>query len=684
MDHFLNPYNFVSIPPKPKNLSTNQKHLLWRCPPPPHDRYTGISGRITCEIHVRTPLFVSDSVNIEPDPQNPDHLIYHFFNINGESLIPASSLRGSIRSVFEAVTNSSLSIFNESETPLFYRMLPEKALGLVPAIVEMIEIDGKMRLGLRLLTGMYDLQVSSKNLYAAWIPKYPNQDRLNHLDERKHRHVLNKSDLVNIPENCRDMSECWGAIRKTTKRDKGFPHYQVDFIHKNRQEVDKWIKNHANNHTYKSMPGYVYQTGLNIDLKQYERFFFYDPQKKREYATLSEAVAETYNELLKDYHNRQEEIKNSLFSQSVGTRRLKPSEFIRSRSHWQLTHGSLVYAQLEKTPQGYNAVALYPVNVSRTAYQHAIKALLNTDKYRHALPCTDINELCLASRVFGWVRSDADKSDLKQRVAYAGRVQFSHATLDEQRRNIWEDRITLSILGSPHPTAIEFYLDGLSPQQIKPQKDKPHGYDVSSAHIKGRKFYRHHPQGVNERETIAREANKFNRSIKGMVMPESIFHFTVDFQNLEPVELGALLWVLELPNEWHHRLGYGKPLGLGSVEIRVIGVHRIDTRQRYWVDGNYADEAGWTEVSKSDLQKEFSSQMQALYGTPLLEMEHIKELDILLSGSNVGNLPIHYPRLSPDLLGEQKNFEWFMQNKKSNHPSMLRSPLRNEDLPYNP
>jgi hypothetical protein len=157
MAHFLNPYNFVGIPPKPKNLAANQRHLLWRCPPPTHDRYTGISGRITCEIHVKTPLFVSDSVNIEPDPQKPDHLIYDFFNINGEPLIPASSLRGSIRSVFEAATNSSLSIFNESESPLFYRMLPEKALGLVPAIVDTILVDGKKRTTLRLLPGMLDI-----------------------------------------------------------------------------------------------------------------------------------------------------------------------------------------------------------------------------------------------------------------------------------------------------------------------------------------------------------------------------------------------------------------------------------------------------------------------------------------------------------------------------------------------
>lgn len=38
---------------------------------------------------------------------------------------------------------------------------------------------------------------------------------------------------------------------------------------------------------------------------------------------------------------------------------------------------------------------------------------------------------------------------------------------------------------------------------------------------------------------------------------------------LELVELGALLWLLDLPKEHYHRLGGGKPFGFGSVKLSI-------------------------------------------------------------------------------------------------------------------
>ena len=39
--------------------------------------------------------------------------------------------------------------------------------------------------------------------------------------------------------------------------------------------------------------------------------------------------------------------------------------------------------------------------------------------------------------------------------------------------------------------------------------------------------------------------------------------------NLSKVEIGALLWILALPDEAHHKLGYGKPLGYGSMKVSI-------------------------------------------------------------------------------------------------------------------
>ena len=65
--------------------------------------------------------------------------------------------------------------------------------------------------------------------------------------------------------------------------------------------------------------------------------------------------------------------------------------------------------------------------------------------------------------------------------------------------------------------------------------------------------------------------------------PRTVFRSRLTFHNLRPVELGAVLWALSYgeadafgddPNAvtMRHRLGMGKPLGLGEVTIRVTGL----------------------------------------------------------------------------------------------------------------
>jgi len=60
------------------------------------------------------------------------------------------------------------------------------------------------------------------------------------------------------------------------------------------------------------------------------------------------------------------------------------------------------------------------------------------------------------------------------------------------------------------------------------------------------------------------------------------FRFHIWFENLDQIELGALLWVLTLPGpgKYCHKLGMGKPLGLGAVVIRSA-LHLTNRRVRY-------------------------------------------------------------------------------------------------------
>src|SRR5690606_29120848 len=54
----------------------------------------------------------------------------------------------------------------------------------------------------------------------------------------------------------------------------------------------------------------------------------------------------------------------------------------------------------------------------------------------------------------------------------------------------------------------------------------------------------------------------------------------IHFENLTELELGALLHALELSEGCCHRIGMGKPLGLGSVRISVR-LKTVDRAARY-------------------------------------------------------------------------------------------------------
>ncbi|QTA90448.1 type III-E CRISPR-associated gRAMP effector Cas7-11e [Desulfonema magnum] len=78
------------------------------------------SGKIVCTLETRTPLIIPDS-----EFQGEEHKSYDFFNLNGELCIPGSEIRGMISSVFEALTNSCMRIFDEKKR-LSWRMNPNK------------------------------------------------------------------------------------------------------------------------------------------------------------------------------------------------------------------------------------------------------------------------------------------------------------------------------------------------------------------------------------------------------------------------------------------------------------------------------------------------------------------------------------------------------------------------------
>ena len=182
-------------------------------------------------------------------------------------------------------------------------------------------------------------------------------------------------------------------------------------------------------------------------------------------------------------------------------------------------------------------------------------------------PAKTIEQLSPADRLFGWVGQEG-------KMAWREKLRFSDATYEGVGKPVEvfpeEDGKPLKILGAPKPAQARFYLgdDSGEPQANGLSKEEA-GYK-NGKKLRGRKVYLHHRNFSSS--VFTQERNKQNRSITGWIPAGKKFSFSIHFENLTGEELGGLLILFGLSKSESNlpccfRLGYGKPLGLGSVTL---------------------------------------------------------------------------------------------------------------------
>jgi CRISPR-associated protein (TIGR03986 family) len=187
----------------------------------------------------------------------------------------------------------------------------------------------------------------------------------------------------------------------------------------------------------------------------------------------------------------------------------------------------------------------------------------------------------LAEAIFGYVRRGTQAGGEQM---CAGRVFVGDATLDPPREDVWLNEqqpvFTPRILASPKPTTFQHYLVQTSAarRELKHYASQPGDATV----IRGHKLYWHKgPVGyaqIAESDQSKIEKARSQYTEFKPVKPGVAFTFEIRFENLSQVELGALLWVLQVAADERYRLklGMGKPLGMGSIRID----HRVSRDER--------------------------------------------------------------------------------------------------------
>ncbi|MDA3942073.1 MAG: TIGR03986 family CRISPR-associated RAMP protein [Bacteroidetes bacterium] len=261
----------------------------------------------------------------------------------------------------------------------------------------------------------------------------------------------------------------------------------------------------------------------------------------------------------------------------------------------------------------------------RLPYQNKIGDLL---PHKHK----EYTGIDIPTAIFG--NESTDKED----SGFAGRVYFEDALFDPDSNN---ERATThrgqATAISPKPTSFQLYL---KQDSVNVEKDQLKHYDYKDenenhAELRGNKLYWHKKPDPHRNNT---DKLQFNNT-------------RIRFTNLNSVELGALLFVLDLPEGCCHKIGMGKPQGLGS--IRITPTLYIDNHQKKYASFTAAMQ--YKSEPKEDIssfKETFENYIKEHPGidnsrSSLWDHERMKQLKALLNYDtpprNTGYMPFMVP-----------------------------------------
>lgn len=374
----------------------------------------------------------------------------------------------------------------------------------------------------------------------------------------------------------------------------------------------------------------------------------------------------------------------------------------------RLQHNDLVYFRPNKEGTAIEEISYS--SMWRREIEGSTKDLVG---HKEWLPDGDVpvTSLSPSELIFGTVqvrKSAGNRPDDEPIAAWMSKVRFSAGV---SLADITPGPVqTLKILSSPKPPSPSMYFQ---------PKGQPGGAHVSKAdlwarpgdyQLKGRKTYLHAHQEFSRRPdgSIGQrrvrpldkdgyhggsanpwesdkdaKQNLDNQKVRVAPLPAgSTFHFSIDFHNLSQPELESLCASLRPHADFEHKIGMGKPIGLGSVKVEAVGLHLVDRRQRYaqrdfsvapryhaqWIDGCpqlphfLQAEASISVSSRVAVQPEHLARAC---------MAHLKAQSpavhraLMLTGDPQRVVaPVHYPQLQRKSI-EEESFAWFVNNDKT-------------------
>lgn len=576
----LAPYNFVPL--------NNRVITLFQDEVLPQDRYYSnrYTGYIELEIMNKTPLYIRGK-----DKDNPK-----FFNPTGQIAIPGSSLRGMIRSLVEIVTNGKFLQFDDKR--LYYRALADVTnlrkeyndnMSLWDRFTKSSQY--KMKAGILKKINQFEYEIIPVGEYKKGfyqIKKYEAEKRVRDylkVPYKPFNFYEFKDEYIVVSGDMQNKKNDW-IVKKQTGNPKSI----------------ELIEEDINDYRFDSNKAYDILVDNRIN-KGYPIFYV-------EY--------ETYDK-----------------ESNLVIKRISFGHTPMFRLAYKTTIGEHIPEELQKEP-----IIVFDEKVNKVI---------------------EANGLDYANAMFGFVNSKNKNSDAVK--ALSGRLFFTDAMIENMSDAVTEKKVP-KILSGPKPTTFQHYLEQNDKQEFdvdnkgREVRDRNHyNSEVGDqkkhpASIRGYKLYWHKNINQNSTEAFEEKSDEIVQKIQSgedkqhtyieTIKIGNTFKGKIHFENLSDKELGALLFVLDLPEGCCHKIGMGKSLGLGSIHIKPT-VYFSDRKDRYsslqseWKSLEKLDKQMFTELKKKfeeDMIFELRRQNYFENKESYWDYERMQELKELLDFEN--------------------------------------------------
>lgn len=558
------PYNFVELP---------DQVVEAKLPLPEGDRYylDHHTGRIVCTLTTDSLLYTRCGWSPEDFAEHgeksfqelPDELKQKRANFfinpaTKQQIVPGSSLRGMLRTLVEIVSFGKIDRVSDAQK-LFFRAVAAEA-------------DDPLK-------EAYKKYVKPKNIKAGYLVKRQDNWFI------RPAMPIDREPFVWVKEDklC-SISDYIPMSNLSEYRPRYFVNISFQDIYtKNTRRFAGKVSGNCTEYQYQGVvvaSGNMLEGGTNsVDLKRKNHCIIREPNSKAEPIPISEDAIRDYCSALTPFQKQEPP-----FDQHSGV----------------LKNGRCIFYCQPQTGQPVTLFGQSPNFRIPYSHQNDGKASTARDfipdflKDSKAQPViTDV-----AEAIFGFVRRDKQPEGIEQ--SRAGRVFVSDGILnqnqEEQVRTSQEQDAKPILLSSPKPTTFQHYLVQNSANKIElkhyasnPPTKTEERETPGETVIRGHKLYWHKPAKIE----VPSDASDTQTSLIKPIDSGIKFTFTIHFENLPDVELGALLWVLSLTSNKSQTLktgkhdekycfsfGMGKPLGMGAVKIDYE-LHISDRTSRY-------------------------------------------------------------------------------------------------------